>query len=124
VIESPESDNTTVIYLTSTPVGCVDLSFSGWDRMIGAGTSILQLKVPGMRPGRYRVVMPPTEATAKWMQSEGARPSSEMDSEGGWISVDAVSARGAAMGTFVVDFAAGRLAGTFNANFCPNGHEP
>jgi hypothetical protein len=43
VIESPDSDTTTVIYLLSKPVRCVDLSFSGWDRALGTGSSVLEL---------------------------------------------------------------------------------
>jgi hypothetical protein len=128
LIESPESERTTVIYLTSNPVQCVDLSFSGWDRLIATGTLVLQLKVVGKLPGRYLAVSPPTvsprEGTAKWIRNERPRPSSEMDAQGGWITIDTLSARGPTRGSFELEFAAGRLIGKFNAVFCPNGHEP
>jgi hypothetical protein len=127
-IESPESEGTTVIYLTSPPLRCIDLSFSGWDRLTATGTLILQLKVLGKRPGRYLAVLPqtlsPGEGTAKWMRSERARVSSEEDAQGGWITIDTLSPRGRVSGSFAVDFSADRLAGSFDAEFCANGHEP
>ena len=38
VIENPDSDATTVVYLFSNPVRCLDLSFAGWDQTIASGT--------------------------------------------------------------------------------------
>jgi hypothetical protein len=129
VIESPESEDTTVIDLSSDPLPCVDLSFSGWDRCVAAGTSILQLKVRGKLPGRYLAVLPLTllssrEGTATWMRNERAPASREMDAQGGWITIETLSADGSATGTFDLDFASGRLMGRFHATFCGNGHEP
>jgi hypothetical protein len=127
VIESPDSDATTVIYLLSKPARCLDLSFSGWDRTIAKGTLILELKVLEKAPGSFLVVTAPTlslrEGSADWMRTDEVRPV-EMRSTGGWITVDSLSPRGPATGTFSLEFGSDRLTGTFNAAFCAGGHEP
>jgi hypothetical protein len=128
VIESPDSDTTTVIYLFSKPVRCVDLSFAGWDRGLGAGGSVLELKVSGKAPGSYLSVTTPTlsarEAVAEWMRTSTKGIANEVRSSGGWITVDSLSPLGQATGTFALEFGAGQLKGSFRAAFCPGGHEP
>lgn len=127
VIESPDSDATTVIYLLSKPARCLDLSFSGWDRTIAKGTLVLELKVLGKTPGSFLVVTAPTlslrEGSADWTRTDEAQPV-EVRSTGGWITLDSLSPRGPATGTFSLEFGSDRLTGTFNAAFCAGGHEP
>ncbi len=128
VIENPESDLATVIYLLSKPVRCIDLSFAGWDRTITSGTLVLELKILGTSPGRYVAVAAPTlfpgESAAQWMRTSSDPPPVEVRSQGGWIDVDSLSSHGDAKGAFMLAFGANRLTGKFNAAFCPNGHEP
>jgi hypothetical protein len=128
VIESPDSDTTTVIYLFSKPVRCLDLSFSEWDRALGTGSSVLELKVLGKAPGSYLSVATPTlsprEAAAEWKRTSATGVANEVRSSGGWITVDSLFPSGPATGTFALEFAAGHLTGRFNAAFCTDGHEP
>src|SRR5580698_11022514 len=52
-IESPDMESTTVIYLLSKPVRCLDLSFSDWDRHLPGGTTFLELTFFGHSPGTF-----------------------------------------------------------------------
>jgi hypothetical protein len=126
VIESPDSDATTVIYLLSKPVRCLDLSFAGWDRTIAKGTSILELKVLGKAPGSFLVVTTTPskrEGSADWTRTAEPQPV-EVHSTGGWIILDTLLPRGPATGSFSLEFERDQLAGKFNATFCAGGHEP
>ena len=128
VIESPDSDETTVIYVLSKAVRCVDLSFSRWLDAVESGTTVLELKVFGRAPGSFAVVPTPTpsprQATAAFTRSSAKGPSNEARSTGGWITLESLPNHDSATGSFDLKFAAGRLTGKFNAAFCPNGHEP
>jgi hypothetical protein len=128
VIESPESEATTVIYLLSKPVRCVDLSFSEWDRAIPDGTMVLELKIFGKAPGAFLTVTTtphsPRESTAEWMRTSPKGAEKVIPSDGGWITIDSLSPHGPATGTFALDFGASQLTGTFEAAFCAGGHEP
>jgi hypothetical protein len=128
VIESPDSDATTVVYLFSNPVRCLDLSFAGWDRAVSKGTLVLELKLLGTAPGTFLAVtdraLSVREATAEWMRTSADPPPVEVRSKGGFIRLETLSARGPATGSFSLDFGASRLTGTFKAAFCAGGHEP
>jgi hypothetical protein len=128
VIENPESEATTVIYLFSNPVRCLDLSFSGWDRTITKGTLVLELKLLGKTPGSFLAVSTPTpsmrEAAAEWMRASADPPPIEVRSTGGWVTLDTLVARGPTTGTFALAFGRGQLTGGFKAAFCAGGHEP
>jgi hypothetical protein len=90
VIESPDSDATTVIYLFSKSVRCVDLSFSRWDRAIATGTLVLDLKLLGKDRGSFLSVTTPTisrrEAAAEWVRTSAKGVEKEARSSGGWIT--------------------------------------
>jgi hypothetical protein len=128
VIENPESDLATVIYLLSKPVRCIDLSFAGWDRTIANGTLVLELKLLGKSAGMYRAVgesaLAPGEGSAEWMRTSSDPPPVEVRSQGGWITLDSLTGRGPATGSFMLGFGPDRLTGKFDASFCPSGHEP
>jgi hypothetical protein len=128
VIEGPESEATTVVYLFSNPVRCLDLSFSGWDRAVSNGTLVLELKLLGKAPGTFLVVTGSTlsvrEAAVEWMRTSADPPPVEVRSKGGFITLETLSAGGPATGAFSLDFGASRLTGTFKAAFCAGGHEP
>ncbi len=128
MIESPDSDASTVIYLLSKAVSCIDLSFSGWIDALESGTTVLELEVFCKVPGSFLVVTTPTpswhQATASLSRTSANGASSEARSTGGWINLDSLSYRGVATGSFDLTFAKGRLTGEFEAAFCQNGHEP
>jgi hypothetical protein len=128
VIENPESEVTTVVYLFSNPVRCLDLSFSGWDRTITNGTLVLELKLMGKAPGSFLAVSTPTlsmrEAAAQWMRASADPPPIEVRSTGGWVTLDTLVPRGPTTGTFSLAFGTGQVTGGFKAAFCAGGHEP
>jgi hypothetical protein len=128
LIDSPDSDAATVIYLLSRPARCIDLSFTGWDRALTRGTSVLEIELLGKAPGSFLAVTSPTLAPFE-AAVEFERPSSdgfgtESRSTGGWVTLERLPPRGAATGRFNLDFGGDHLAGTFNASFCPGGHQP
>ena len=127
-IESPDSDRATVIYLLSRPVRCIDLSFTGWDRALPHGTSVLEIEVLGKTAGSFLAVssatLSPFEAAVEYERPSPDEPGNETRSTGGWVTIDTLSPQGPAAGTFTLDFGGDHLAGTFNALFCPGGHEP
>jgi len=128
VIEAPDSNATTVIYLISKPVTCLDLSFSGWDRAITSGATVLELKVFGKTPGSFAVGVEPATSrrvaavectrTLVGQHTEGAQ------ARGGWVALDTLSPSASATGRFALDFDGSQLSGKFDAEFCPGGHEP
>src|SRR3984957_19721280 len=128
VIESPDSDATTVVYLFSNPVRCLDLSFSGWDRTIANGTLVLELKLLGNAPGAFLAVTSSTlsarQEAAEGMGTSAEPPPVEVRSTGGRVTLDALVPRGPATGTFALDFGASQLTGSFKEAFCAGGHEP
>jgi hypothetical protein len=128
VVENPDSDETTVIYLLSKTTRCVDLSFSRWVDAIESGTTVLELKVFGKVPGTFLVVTTPTpsgrQATAAVSRTSTKGASNEARSTGGWITLESLPNRDSATGSFDLKFTTGHLTGKFNAAFCPNGHEP
>ena len=119
VIDGPESDATTVVYLFSNPVRCLDLSFSAWDRAVSNGTLVLELKLLGTAPGTFLVVTGSTlsvrEAAVEWMRTSVDPPPVEVRSKGGFVRLETLSTSGPATGAFSLDFGASRLTGTFMA---------
>jgi len=127
-IESPDSNATTVIYLLSNPVTCVDLSFAGWDRTVIQGTTVLELKVFGKTPGTYRVGEGPVNArvaAVECSRNAGRRAHRRGALDGGLgqprYAVSVVLPR------LDISRSTSRevhVTGTFDATFCPGGHEP
>jgi hypothetical protein len=127
VIESPEAAATTVIYLFSKPVSCVDLSFSAWDHALPRETVVLQLKLLGKEPGRFLAVTTPAapgEAAAQCMRVTAAGAEHVVAAKGGEISLDSVSVGGPARGRVALNFGATQMGGQFTATFCANSYEP
>jgi hypothetical protein len=128
VIESPDSSAATIVYLFSKPVRCLDLSFSDWDQSIGSNTMVLELDIVGKAPGSYLVVDSPApsprEAGVRVARAGARGASPESRATGGWLTIDGLSPGGPARGSFTVTFGSRQMTGSFDAAFCPGGHEP
>ena len=128
VIESPDSIAATIVYLFSKPVRCLDLSFSEWDQAIDRSTMVLELDIVGKAPGSYLVVDAPApsqrEAIVRVARAGARGAPHESRATGGWLVVDGLSPGGPARGSFTVTFGSRSMSGSFDAAFCPGGHEP
>jgi hypothetical protein len=128
VIETPDDESTTVIYVFSRPVRCIDLSFAGWDTHLPGGTTFLELKVSGHAPGTVWAVQAEQPAAGQVVVTY-ARPfagggSREVRASGGTVTLAAVAAHGPASLSLSLTFGAHSLTGDLAALFCPGGHEP
>jgi hypothetical protein len=128
VIESPDSNAATVVYLFSKAVRCLDLSFSQWDQALDPNTMVLELDIVGKAPGSYLAVdtSAPSarEAVVRVARASARGGRGESRASGGWLTVDALSPGGPARGSFALTFGSRPMSGSFNAAFCPEGHEP
>jgi hypothetical protein len=128
VIETPDDESTTVIYVFSRPVRCIDLSFAGWDMHLPGGTTFLELKVSGHVPGTVWAVQAERPAAGQVVVTY-ARPfvggdSREVRASGGTVTLAAIAARGPASLNLSLAFGGHALTGGLAALFCPGGHEP
>jgi hypothetical protein len=128
LIENPDLESTTVLYIFSTPVNCLDLSFSEWDRRLATGTNFLELKIFGRAQRPLPVVMTgtpgPGEAVARYARSAAPETSNETRATGGTITLTRFLPRSSATVSFSLAFERNRLNGNVTAAFCPGGHEP
>jgi hypothetical protein len=127
-IESPDVDSTTVIYVFSRPMRCLDLSFSGWDQELPQQTTFLELKVFAREPGALPAVTAeapgPGEAVASYTRSAGAATPNETRATGGTVTLAAFAPGTSATVTFSLVFGTHRLMGNVTAVYCLGGHEP
>ena len=127
-IGSPDSAATSVVYVFSTAVQCSELQRVGWDTRIANGTHVLETKSYGTTPATYNVTTSmtpaPGEASVNYTLSSTSGTPAETFSSAGFVTLTALRANTFATGSFDLTFAADKLAGTFNATFCPGGHEP
>ena len=128
LIESPDVESTTVIYVFSKPPRCVDLSFSAWDQHIAPGTTFLELKVFGRDSKRLPVVMAetpgPGESVANYVRTAAPEASRELRATGGTVTLGVFIPRSSASVSFSLSFGANHMTGNVSAVFCPGGHEP
>ncbi len=127
-IETPDMESTTVIYLLSKPVRCLDLSFSDWDRHLPGGTTFLELKFFGHAPGTFWAVnaeIPaPEQVVVRYVKPSATGTSDEVRATGGTVSLDAAAPREAVSLNLSLAFGSHQLTGKIAALFCPGGHEP
>lgn len=119
---------TTVVYVFSKPVACSALATPGWDTRITNGTSVLEMKSFGTAPGMYKVVTTLTpasgEAAVNYTLSSTMGTPKEDGSTAGSVTLTTLTPNTSATGSFTLAFASGPLSGTFDAVYCPGGHEP
>lgn len=125
---APDDPATTVVYVFSKPVACSELGSPGWDTRIADGTSVLEMKAFGTMPGAFKVVTTltpaPGEASVNFTLSSTSGTPKEEGSTGGTVTLTAVMPGVSATGSFMLTFGTSTLSGSFDAAFCPGGHEP
>ena len=125
---APDDPTTTVVYVFSKPVACSDLQNPGWDTKVPEGTRVLEMKAFGSDLRTYTVVTTPTpapgEASVNYTLSSQTATPMEESSRAGDVSLAGLTPKTSVQGTFSLTFASSTLAGTFDAVFCPGGHEP
>jgi hypothetical protein len=127
-IGSPDSDATTVVYLFSHAVSCADLCSPAWDQRIANGTQVLEMKMFGTMPATYQAVTTltpaPGEASVNFTRSSTTGTPMEVSGSGGTVTLSTLQANTLATGTFSLMFGGQAVSGSFNAVYCPGGHEP
>ena len=127
-IGSPDAADTTVVYVFSKPVACSELATQGWDKRITDATQFLEMKMFGTSPQAFKVTSSltpaPGEASVNYTLSSKATTPSESSGTGGSVTLTEVVAKTHATGTFALDFGSNKLSGTYDAVYCPGGHEP
>jgi hypothetical protein len=100
----------------------------GWDTRITNGTSVLEMKSFGTKPGSYTVVTTltpaPGEASVNYTLSSTMGTPKEDGSTKGTVTLTTLTPSTSAKVSFTLTFASGPLSGTFDAVYCPGGHEP
>jgi hypothetical protein len=127
-IGTPDDPATTVVYVFSKPVACSELSTPGSDTRIANGTQMLEMKMFGTSPATYSVVTTqtpaPGEAAVNYTLSATSGTPTEQAGSGGTVTLTKTVAGVSAAGSFALNFATSKIAGTFDAAFCAGGHEP
>jgi hypothetical protein len=127
-IGAPDDPMTTVVYIFSNPIKCSELAMPGWDQRITDRTQILEMKAFGTTPGMFTVVTTvtpaPGEAVVNYTLSSTAGTPAEQVGSGGTITIVAFSGHTDVTGNFNLQFGNGMLTGSFDAAYCPGGHEP
>jgi hypothetical protein len=106
----------------------MELCGTGWDARITDKTQSLELKLFGTSPGTFTVVKTPTpgpgEAAVNYTLSSTTGTPAELAATAGQVVLDALDANQSARGSFTLELATDTLNGTFDAAYCPGGHEP
>jgi len=125
---APDSAATTVVYVFSNRIQCSELASAGWDTRIRDKTQILEIKMFGVTPQTYAAVATmtpaPGEASVNYTLSSTTGVPIEQFGNGGTVTLAALNAQSDATGAFDLHFGSSALSGTFDAAFCPGGHEP
>jgi hypothetical protein len=125
---APDDPATTVVYVFSKPVACSELATPGWDTRITNGTSVLEMKSFGTMPGSYKVVTTltpaPGEASVNYTLSSTMGTPKEDGSTMGTVTLTTLTPNTSAKGSFTLTFGTSSLSGSFDAVYCPGGHEP
>ena len=125
---APDDPATTVIYVFSKPVKCSDFSTPGWDKRITDKTQFLEMKMFGLTPATYTVTTSatpaPGEASVNYTLSSTSGVPVETASSGGTVTLSTITPTTNATGSFALHFGANNLNGTYDATYCPGGHEP
>jgi hypothetical protein len=125
---APDDATTTVIYVFSAPVPCTELASPGWDSRIANATKVLEMKAIGTTAATYSVVTTPTpapgEASVNFTLSSTSGTPKEQSSSAGTLTLKKLTPNASAQGEFSFTFGKSTVTGSFDAVFCPGGHEP
>ena len=109
-----DDPSTTVVYVFSKPVACSELTTPGWDTRI--------------TPGSYKVVTTltpaPGEASVNYTLSSTMGTPKEDGSTMGTVTLTTLTTSTSAKGSFTLTFGTSSISGSFDAVYCPGGHEP
>ena len=127
-IGTPDDPATIAVYLIGKPITCAEISKSGWSHTIPASTQVFEMIMTGSAAGTYKVstANPPPAGEAE-VQYIFAQPTkNETRANAGTITLGTLTPKSEAIGSFSVQFPDGtsKLDGTFDAVYCPTGHEP
>jgi hypothetical protein len=127
-IGAPDAPDTTVVFVFSKPVACSDLAAPGWDKRITDATQFLEMKMFGAAPATFTVTgsltPAPGEASVNYTLSSTTSTPVETSATSGTVTLTQLIASKNATGSFALAFSSNKLSGTYDAVYCPGGHEP
>ena len=107
----------TLIYFSSGPLTCDQLTVSRWLGATMAGTQVVELVFSGT-PTVGDLQVPPAEVN---YAPGGMSSAHEVSADSGKITFTAAQPMGAVAGSFSAKYGSDSIAGNFHATFCPNG---
>lgn len=107
----------TLIYLSSDPLTCDQLTVSRWLGATTAGTQVVELVFSGT-PSVTTLPVPDAEVN---YAPGGMSSSHELSADSGSITFTAATANTSAAGDFHAKYGSNLVTGTFHATFCANG---
>jgi hypothetical protein len=113
-----ENSGETLIYLSSTPITCTQLTVSRWLGSVEPGAQVVEIVVKGT-PKVGQIAVPPAEVN----YSEGGKSSAyEVNAESGNVTFTKTEAKGVVAGNFTASYGDGSaIEGSFHAAFCDGG---
>jgi hypothetical protein len=131
--KDPNGLTVTVIYLFESAFPCSKFSKVGWDVPGNLGNiQVVEMRALGPTPGTFKVVGPPPPTAMATASGEVAvnqvdntrAAAPEQIFNGGTVTIDKVTPKMSASGSFDIKFSMGSLKGTFDAGYCATGVEP
>ena len=127
-VGKPDDPATTVVYVFSKPVTCEAISTVGWDTKVTDATHALEMKAFGTTAAAYSVVTTatpaPGEASVNYTLTSTSGTPNEQAAKSGTVTLTKLTAGSSAQGSFTLTFGTSAVTGTFDAVYCPGGHEP
>ena len=107
----------TLIYFSSSPLTCSQLTMSRWLGGTVAGKQVVEIVLHG-QPVVGDLQVPPAEVN---YAPGGMSSANEVSADSGKITFTVANPMGDVAGSFSATYGADSIAGTFHATFCPNG---
>ncbi len=104
-----------IVFVLEAPTPCSAISAFNWDKFIG-DHRVLEIAT---RETAARAFTVPSEASVAYL-----RGAYNPDADAGTVTVTALSPAMSMTASFDATFGGDRLAGTFEATYCPDGVEP
>lgn len=125
---SDDPAHTTTIYVFDHPIACAEIAGPGWDAKIADQTQAIEIKLIGKQTGKYPVAVGPNpasgEASVSYTLSSTSKTPAETVAKNGSVTLAALVDKGAAEGSFDLQFPNGAATGSFDATYCKDGSEP
>jgi hypothetical protein len=124
----PDDPASTVVFLFEAAVDCSQVSAAGWDKRVPNGSQVLELKMMGTTAMAYTVTTAatpaPGEASVNHTVAAPTGTPPETASNGGKVTLVAITPTASAKGSFDLTYPNGSLSGAFDASYCAGGVEP